>query len=102
MDPPNRRQINHYNYRDVRWLRWAYAWLLLIGAVGLGMMAAGSYSRWSRSVVDVGLWLLLVPLGLFALFGALFGGPEIKIIAPVLLLVGGVALLARSMRRTAA
>ena len=91
-----------YNSLSGDWSVWAYAWLLLIGAVGMGMMAAGSYSRWSRSVVDVGLWLLLVPLGLFALFGALFGGPEIKIIAPVLLLVGGVALLARSMRRTPA
>lgn len=90
-----------YNSVNGDWSVWAYAWLLIISAVGLGLMAAGSYSRWSRSVVDAGLWLLLVPLGLFALFGALFGGPQIKVIAPVLLLVGGVALLARSMRRTA-
>lgn len=88
-----------YNAVFGDWKAWAYAWILLVAGVGLGLMLAASYSGWGRTVVDVGLWLLLVPLGLFALFGALFGSPQIKVAAPALLVIGGIALLARSVRR---
>lgn len=91
--------IFFYNTISGDWSVWAYAWLLLMSGVGLGLVLAGNYSNWGRGVVDTGLWLILIPLGLFALLGAIFGSPQVRVIAPVLLVLGGLALLARSLRR---
>lgn len=91
--------IFFYNTFTGDWGMWAYGWLLLPTAVGIGLALAARHSSWGRGVIDVGLWLALGPLALFALFGALFGGPQLRIIAPALLLLGGVILLVRSIGR---
>ena len=82
------------------WNAWAYAWLLPVAALGLGLLLArevrGSHSV--HPVVNIIAWgLLLGGISLFAIFGAITGGLLIQVIAPILLILGGLAL--RWMRR---
>lgn len=91
--------IFFYNTLTGDWRMWAFGWLLLPTAVGIGLALAAGYSKWGKTVVDVGLWLALAPLALFALFGALFGGWLLRIIGPALLLLAGLGLLVRSISR---
>ncbi len=88
-----------YNTISGDWRSWAYAWLLIIAGVGLGLALAGWYGRWGRPVVVTGIWMIVINVILFAIFGALFGGPALRVLAPVLILVGGVLLLYRALRR---
>jgi DNA-binding CsgD family transcriptional regulator len=74
------------------WNSWAYAWLLLVAGLGLGLVLAGWYGRWRQETMLVGTGLILLGLVLFALFGVLVGGLVIKIMAPLLLLLGGLSL----------
>jgi hypothetical protein len=72
---------------------------LIIAGIGLGLLLSGRYGNWGNGVVLAGTWMILVNLGLFALFGAIFGGPVLKAGAPVLLTLAGVLLLVRALRR---
>lgn len=91
--------IFFYNTTTNDWTSWAYAWLLIVSGVGLGLALAGWYGQWGRSVVVTGVWMIIVTVTLFSLFGALFGGPALKVVAPILLTVGGVLLLWRALKR---
>ncbi|HEX9014208.1 MAG TPA: hypothetical protein VF813_11850, partial [Anaerolineaceae bacterium] len=71
----------------------------IVSGVGLGLALAGWYGQWGRSVVVTGVWMIIVTVTLFSLFGALFGGPALKVVAPILLTVGGVLLLWRALKR---
>ena len=88
-----------YNTLTGDWKSWAYGWLLIIAGIGLGLLLAGWYGKWGRAVTLTGIWMIVVNLGLFALFGAIFGGPVLKAAAPVLLTLAGVLLLVRAFRR---
>lgn len=88
-----------YNTISRDWQSWAYAWLLIIAGVGLGLSLAGWYGRWGRAVILTGAWMIAVTVVLFALFGALFGGPALRVLGPALILIGGVVLLFRALRR---
>lgn len=88
-----------YNTITRDWASWAYAWLLLVSGVGLGLILAGWYGQWGRPVILTGTWLIIVDVALFALFGTLFGGPALKVISPALLVLCGVLLLLRAIRR---
>lgn len=74
------------------WKAWAYAWLLPLAALGLGLLLAGSASRWPRWI-QLGAWgLLLGGLSFFVIFGAITGGLLIQIMAAILLIAGGLLL----------
>lgn len=89
-----------YNTITGDWNAWAYAWLLLVAGVGIGLMIAGRVGRWDRAVGITGMWILVVSLLLFGLFGALFGSPALRMAAPAVLIVGGALLLIQSLRRS--
>lgn len=74
------------------WNAWAYAWLLLIAGLGIGAVAANRRLAWHPLVEPIGWGAALGGLTLFALFGAIAGGLLIQVIAPILLILGGVAL----------
>lgn len=59
--------------RTGNWGSWAYAWSLIPGFVGIGMIVAG---LWAGKGSDVrgGLWLVLISAIMFGVFGALLGG----------------------------
>jgi hypothetical protein len=82
------------------WESWAYVWTLIPGFVGVGVVLSGLLGGETRQSVLGGVWLILISLVLFAVFGSFFGalglvGPY----WPVLLIALGLLLLLRSLFR---
>jgi hypothetical protein len=87
-----------FNTLSGNWSIWAYAWILITGSVGLGMMLAAKVGEWSRGVWVVGAWMGILCLALFAVFAALFGGVNyLRYIGAGLLVVMGVLLIVRAV-----
>jgi DNA-binding CsgD family transcriptional regulator len=74
------------------WNAWAYAWLLLLAAVGAGLLLANRTSLWPPLLTQIGWGLTLAGLAFFVIFGAIAGGTFIQISAPILLVLAGVSL----------
>lgn len=74
------------------WNAWAYAWLLLVAGAGLGTALAGWQLQWREEIGLIGIGLVVAGLTLFALFGAIARGPFIQVVAPLLLVAGGIIL----------
>ncbi len=88
-----------YNVRSEDWISWAYAWLLIVSGVGLGLVLTARFGDWGRVVHWVGLWMLSISIGVFGLFATLFGPPVLKIVGAGLVLLTGLLLLLSSLRR---
>jgi hypothetical protein len=88
-----------YNVLTQDWVSWAYAWLLIVAGVGLGLALASHFGDWGRHVIWVGIWMLAISTGVFAFFAALFGGPVLKVFGAVLIMGVGVLLLLRALRK---
>ncbi len=73
------------------WASWAYAWTLLPGFVGLGIILMGVIDRDKRDQIRDGFRLLFISLGLFVVFGGFLGA--FGQFWPVLLIIGGLLLL---------
>ncbi len=86
-----------YQNATGNWESWAYAWTLIPGFVGLGIMLMGALDHDKRSQIRDGLRLMLISLALFLVFGGFFGA--FGQFWPVLLIVGGLLLLFRSRGR---
>ena len=86
------------------WLSWSFAWALIPGFVGVGMILAAVLGEGGWSQVGKGGESILVSLVLFLIFGSLFGGMAgLGSYWPALLiLVGGVQLVRRVLRPPAA
>ena len=89
-----------YNVLSDDWVSWAYAWLLLVAGVGLGLALAAAFGGWGHSTRWVGLYMLSIATGIFGLFATLFGAPALKIIGALLVMLVGVLLLWRSLRKS--
>jgi len=82
------------------WDSWSYAWTLIPGFVGVGIVLSGLLGGETRQSVRGGLWLILISLVMFAFFGSFLGG--LGLLGPywpVLLILLGLLLLARSLFR---
>ena len=83
-----------------RWESWAYAWTLIPGFVGVGIILAGILGGGLRKALGGGLWLILISLVLFAIFGSFLGG--LNLLGPywpVLLIVLGLFILVKRLVR---
>lgn len=80
------------------WESWAYAWTLIPGFVGVGVLLNGILGGSKmRDALDGGFWLILISLTMFAIFSAFFQGPNLfGPYMPALLIVLGLILLARA------
>jgi hypothetical protein len=81
------------------WQSWAYAWALIPGFAGVGMLISGLLGRERRTVTAAG-WMMFNSLLLFAIFGSFLGG--IGLLSqywPLLLILLGVLLLVQSLFR---
>ena len=83
------------------WDSWAYAWTLIPGFVGLGVLLSGLLGgEDTRQAVSGGFWLILISLVLFAIFGSLFGALEIGgRYWPALLIVLGLLVFVKDAGR---
>ena len=82
------------------WESWAYAWTLIPGFVGVGIILAGILGGGLRKALGGGLWLILISLVLFAIFGSFLGG--LNLLGPywpVLLIVLGLFILVERLVR---
>jgi len=81
------------------WGSWAYAWALIPGFVGAGLLLAGLFGR-SASQVTAGLWQMGISLVLFLVFGSFLGRPALLgKYWPVALIVVGLLMLVRGFSR---
>lgn len=82
------------------WLSWAYAWALIPGFVGIGMILAALLGEGGRDQAWKGAETILTSVVLFVIFGTIFGGITVLgIYWPLLLvLVGAVQLVRRVLR----
>ena len=82
------------------WESWSYAWTLIPGFVGIGIIVAGLLGEGRlRDALNGGGTLLLISLVMFAIFGSFLGGPDLGPFWPVLLIAAGLLLLVRSILR---
>jgi hypothetical protein len=81
------------------WDSWAYVWTLILGFAGLGVVMKGLLgAEDTRQSVSSGLWLILISLVLFAIFGSLFGALEVGgRYWPILLIVLGLLVFVRGI-----
>jgi len=84
-----------------RWESWAYAWALIPGFDGVGIILAGILGGGLRKALGGGGWLILISLVLFAIFGSFLGG--LNLLGPywpvLLIALGLFILIARLVRR---
>jgi hypothetical protein len=91
--------IFFYNILADNWGSWAYIWTLIPASVGLGLLLAARVGNWGGDTMKVGFWMFVVSTGVCLILAAFFGGGNAGLIGAILLIVLGVFLLIRSMRR---
>jgi len=95
--------ILYYQNLSGNWASWAFAWTLIPGFVGLGILLQGLLrprGRGGRGEIRAGGRLLLISLVLFVLFGAFFNGlGGLDQFWPLLLIGAGLLLMWRSRAR---
>jgi hypothetical protein len=80
---------------------WAYAWTLIPGFVGVGIVLSGLLGGEIRQSVSGGGWLILISLVLFTIFGSFFGALGfVGDYWPVLLILLGLLVLIRPLFRS--
>ena len=91
--------IFFYNILADNWGAWAYIWTLIPASVGLGLLLAARVGDWGGDTMKVGFWMFVISTGVCLILAAFFGGGNAGLIGAILLIVLGVFLLIRSIRR---
>ena len=82
------------------WESWAYAWTLIPGFVGLGLILAGLLEGNLRAGLRRGGGLVVLSVILFAVFASTLGGPEwLGAYWPALLILIGAWFIVRAFLR---
>jgi len=90
----------YYQNLSGDWSSWSYAWTLIPGFVGLGLILMGVLDRENRSVIRGGIMLVIISLVLFIFFAGFLS--ELSIIGklwPLLLIFGGLWILVQNRNR---
>lgn len=82
-----------------RWETWSYAWTLIPGFVGVGVILSGMLAGQTAQALRDGGRAIIVSLVLFAVFGSLIGGGFTGIVWPALLIAAGVILMLGNLMR---
>lgn len=86
--------ILYYQNETGNWESWAYAWALIPGFVGIGIILAGLLEGRFRNGLREGGPLVVISAIMFVVFGAFLGGPSLLgDYWPVLLILVGIWLL---------
>ena len=91
----------YYQNATGDWESWAYAWALIPGFVGVGVVLTGLLERRKvAAAITGGGTLILISLIMFAIFGSFLGGPvSLGKYWPVLLIVLGLLSLGQYFLR---
>ena len=82
------------------WDSWAYAWTLILGFNGIGLILTGLLSGKLRKSLSAGLWLIAISMVSFAVFASLLGGPALPgTIVPSVVIALGVLMLVKAVSR---
>ena len=90
--------------RTEAWWTWSFAWTLIPGFVGVGILVAGLLEgRPIRALLDA-VWPILVSVVLFVIFGSSFGGLALgigiwPILGIVLIAIGALIILRPLVRK---
>lgn len=82
-----------------RWETWSYAWALIPGFVGVGVILSGILSGQTAQSFREGGRTILVSLVLFVVFGTIMGGQFTGFVWPSILIAAGVILLIGNLLR---
>lgn len=75
------------------WESWSYAWALIPGFVGVGLMLASLLGEGGRENFRVGMWMSFISLIVFAILGNFFGLSVLGTYWPILLIAFGIWVL---------
>ncbi len=81
------------------WESWSYAWSLIPGFTGVGIMVAAALGEGGKSGFRSGLTLIFISLVMFFIFGAFFGASPLGKYWPFLLIALGVWILIQPLFR---
>lgn len=92
--------ILYYQNGTGNWASWSFAWALIPGFVGIGLMLSGMLAREKgKTAVQDGRRLIFISAIMFIVFGALFSGlGAIGRFWPVLLIVAGGGILLKQRK----
>jgi len=82
-----------------QWETWSYAWTLIPGFVGVGVILSGILSGQTAQSLRDGGRTIMVSLVLFVVFRSLLGGNLTGIVWPSLLIGAGILLLVGNLLR---
>lgn len=96
--------ILYYQNATNDWTSWSYAWALIPGFGGVGMVVAGLLGSQRPRIIRHGLGQILTSLILFLIFASifspLFGGfAWLGVYWPLLLIVAGILIIVRGFFR---
>jgi hypothetical protein len=92
--------ILYYQHATGDWMSWSFAWALIPGFVGVGVILTGILEGKFRKPLREGGQLVLISLIMFTIAGSFFGALGLSGLGdywPVLLIVLGVAILLRQL-----
>ncbi|MEX1071652.1 MAG: hypothetical protein WEC37_03410 [Anaerolineales bacterium] len=91
--------ILYYQNNSGDWESWAYAWTLIPGFVGFGVLLTNLLEGKLWKGLKEGVGLMLFSLFMFGIFSGFLGGPEIfSRLWPLFLIGAGVWMLVKGMR----
>jgi hypothetical protein len=90
----------YYQNLTGHWESWAYAWTLIPGFVGAGVILSGLLGNRPKRSLGDGLNLIVISLVLFLIFATFLGGPNLLgPFWPVLIILLGLWLIVRPVFR---
>jgi hypothetical protein len=87
-----------YQNATGNWETWSFAWTLIPGFVGLGIVLSKILGGKGTESLQEGLWMMVISSALFVVFGSFFGAfGELGKYWPVILILLGLIFLIRPL-----
>jgi hypothetical protein len=87
----------YYQNATGNWGSWAYAWTLIPAFVGLGVIVSGLLEGQPMRSLATGVWMILISLVAFVIFGSFLGMGRFSAYWPLLLVLGGLLILGQAV-----
>jgi len=91
--------ILYYQNYTSDWTSWSYAWTLIPGFVGIGVIVAALFGDGGKTGVRSGITLIFFSMVMFLIFGSFFGIQPLGGLWPILLIALGLWMLIQPIFR---